>query len=79
MIIKIAVTFDIYGQLALTKVKNSELHLTSKDKVNNFTSCCDCVKARISKPRRASGKARSLVKLLQFSLGASSISIVQWS
>ena len=37
------------------------------------------LRLRISQPKGASGKARSLVKLLQFSLGASSISIVQWS
>jgi hypothetical protein len=31
------------------------------------------LRLRISQPKGASGKARSLVKLLQFSLGASSI------
>ena len=37
------------------------------------------LRLQISQPRGASGKARPLVKLLQFSLGASSISVVQWS
>ena len=37
------------------------------------------LRLQISQPRGASGMARSLVKLLQISLGASSRSIVQWS
>ena len=37
------------------------------------------LRLQISQPKGASGKARLLVKLLQFSLGASSTSVVQWS
>ena len=61
------------------KGKEFRATFNKQDKVNDFTSCCNCAEARISKLRRASGKARSLVKLLQFSLGTSSTSVVQWS
>jgi len=46
------------------KGKEFRATFNKQDKVNDFTSCCNCAEARISKLRRASGKARSLVKLL---------------
>ena len=40
------------------KGKEFRATFNKQDKVNDFTSCCDYAKAGISKPRRASGKAR---------------------
>ncbi len=63
----------------MNKGKEFRATFNKLDKVKILPVVAIVLKVRISQPRRVSGKARSLVKLLQFSLGASSISVVQWS